>query len=538
MSKRTRKKNRQLLRKAVIGEEKKTDANKAVIVDNAVIDEIKAIGKEEKVAEKVESVAQEEKIAEKAENAASIQSVPKGGLIVYGIGDHLKDMLTWHNDLYERIVRVVDKNEAKIGTRPYGLSCKVESPQVLKELPAGTWVAVSALRYYDEIVKELHDLNPGLICPDIDQAYYFLRQAESKGMLVYGVGAHLTDMLSWHPDLKGRIGRIFDKDKEKKGKKAPGTERKIESHEAMRAIPAGTKIAVSAIRYYEEIAKEIYAMNSGLVCQDIDEAYSRLPEIPEKPVAAKTAQAIKPVVKVRQGFSELQRQRLRGKEAAERWRRRFLLECANVRKVFWGTKGVRANFLIQEFKPFMGRGDLFVDEDTSLKGQIKNGLPVCVPEVLKDIRGRYKIIVLSHKYVEISERLRDYGYVENADFVEGRQLLGEDENGYIDVPCIDKKRSGMIVYGEGAHLAEIIKYHPEVAWNIKRVIEKDKRKVGTLVKDVGVSIEPIEVMRDLPAGTEIVVSTIQYFHDIKKEIMALNPGLICRTIDKVWQEYV
>ncbi|SEH31236.1 hypothetical protein [Selenomonas sp. KH1T6] len=518
MSRRNRKKNRQLSKKEVIKEEKNAEQEKNTF-------------KEEQVTDKAEALVSQETSANQAD---SVVPNLKGGLIVYGTGDHLKDMLAWHSDLYERIVRVIDKNESKIGTRPEGLSCKVESPSVLKDLPAETWVAVSALRYYDEIVKELNELNPGLVCPDIDQAYAYLRQAESKGMLVYGVGAHLADMLSWHPDLKGRIGRVFDKDEKKKGQKAPGTDRKIESPEAMRALPAGTRIAISAIRYYEEIAGEIYALNPGLVCQDIDEAYSRLPELSSK----KAVQPAKPTVKVRQGLSELQRQRLRGREAAERWRRRFLMECANVRKVFWGAKGIRANYLIQEFKPFMGRGDFFIDEDTALKGKIKNGLPVCVPEVLKDIRGKYKIIVLSHQYVEISERLRDYGYVENVDFVEGRQILGEDENGYIDVPCVDKKRVGMIVYGEGAHLAEIIKLHPELAWHIKRVIEKDKKKIGTLVKDIGVSVEPMEVLRDLPAGTEIVVSNIQYFQDIRKDIMVLNPGLICRTIDKVWQEYV
>lgn len=201
----------------------------------------------------------------------------KGGLIVYGIGAHLKDMLEWYEDLADRIVRVVDKDAAKIGKKAPGLACRVESPEVLRELPVGTWVVVSALRYYDEIVREIHELNPGLVCPTIDQTYILLKQAEANGLLVYGVGAHLNDMLSWHPTLKGRIGRIFDKDKKKQEKLAPGTDRLVEGLDKLKQLPAGTKIVISAIRYLCEIAEEVYALNPGVICQNIDDAYRMLP---------------------------------------------------------------------------------------------------------------------------------------------------------------------------------------------------------------------------------------------------------------------
>lgn len=202
--------------------------------------------------------------------------LPKGGLIVYGVGAHLNDMLTWHKDLAERIIRVIDKDTTKIGKKASGVACKVESPEVLEALPAGSLVVVSALRYYDEVVKELHELNPGLVCTDIDRAYISLKQAEVKGMLVYGVGAHLADMLSWHPELKDRIGRIFDKDQKKQEEQAPGTDKLVEGLGELKRIPAGTKIAVSAIRYLYEIAAEVYELNPGLICQSIDDAYGRL----------------------------------------------------------------------------------------------------------------------------------------------------------------------------------------------------------------------------------------------------------------------
>ena len=43
------------------------------------------------------------------------KELPKGGMVVYGVGAHLADMLKWHPDLAFRIVRIIDKNEEKIG---------------------------------------------------------------------------------------------------------------------------------------------------------------------------------------------------------------------------------------------------------------------------------------------------------------------------------------------------------------------------------------------------------------------------------------
>ena len=480
------------------------------------------------------SLSTKSKITKKVDTANENK---KGGLIVYGNGAHLKDMLEWHEDLAGRISKVIDKDEKKIGKIVEGLSCKVESPDVLKELPVGTRVAVSAIRYYDEIIMGLHKLNPGLVCPDIDQAYHEICQAEMKGLLIYGVGAHLADMLEWHPNLKKYIARVFDKDETKKGNKAPGTERKIEGPEVLKKMPPGTKIIISAIRYYEEIVQEIYDINPGLVCLDIDEAYANMIKggiIGNKPDHDMQGQKI--VTKIRYELSELQKHRLRGRESAERWRCKFLIDCANVRKVFWGTKGKRAKYLIKEFSPFIGQGDFFVDDDVNLYGKTKDGVPICAPNVLKDITDRFKIIVLSNEYTNIRDRLRDYGYIENVDFVEGRHLIGEDENGWIDLPCVDKSRVGMIVYGVGTHLTDMLKWHPELAWSISRVIDKDN--IGMSIKGLGVTVESAEVLRDFPTGTEIVVAAINSFKKIKRDVQEMHPGLICKSIDEVWREYV
>ncbi|MBQ7498653.1 MAG: glycosyltransferase family 1 protein, partial [Selenomonas sp.] len=229
-------------------------------------------------------------------------------------------------------------------------------------------------------------------------------------------------------------------------------------------------------------------------------------------------------------------QRMRCKDVAERWRRRFLIESSHVRKVFWGTQGVRAAYLRQKFQPFMETCDMFIDEEPSLQGQMINGLFVCMPESLKDIREKIVIIVLSEDYAKVRGMLRDYGYVENVDFVEGRHLLGEDENGYIEVPYVEKNDGSMIVYGQGAHLADMLKWHPELANCIFRVIDKDHRKIGALISELNVIIEPPEVLKDLPNGTEVVISAIEHIEEIKTEIYSYQPELICWDIDTAWQE--
>ena len=84
----------------------------------------------------------------------------------------------------------------------------------------------------------------------------------------------------------------------------------------------------------------------------------------------------------------------------------------------------------------------------------------------------------------------------------------------------------------------MLHWYPELAGKIARVIDKDPKKVGTIVDKVGVLVEPPEVLCDLPSGTEVAISAIRYLADITKDIHALQPGIICRDIDKIWQEYV
>ncbi len=394
------------------------------------------------------------------------------------------------------------------------------------------------------------------------------KNEEEGCMLVYGCGAHLEDMLDWNPDLTWRITRIFDKNKEKIGKKLPRVGVVVEPPSAMKDLPAGTQIAISAIRYFDEISKEIRQINPQLICWDIDEYHERLAvnarkaaptpaakAAPAPAVKAATTPAAKsapapaakkvpvPVAKAApapksSALTALQRQRLRGREAAMRWRQNLLMEAVSSRHVFWGARGERSAFLARRFAAMMVPGDIFIDEDKGLCGQTQMGLPICQLEALEEFEGRFIIIVLSENYARVRECLLDYGYIENVNFVEGRMLLGEDENGLINVPCLDKPRSGMIVYGWGEHIADMLHWHPQLKNRIARVIDKDINKAGMKLPGLGIAVEHIEELRKLPSGTEISIAAIRHFEEIKREIHALNPGLICRNIDKIWEEYI
>ena len=60
----------------------------------------------------------------------------------------------------------------------------------------------------------------------------------------------------------------------------------MEGFDELKHLPAGTQIAVSAIRYLHEIAEEVYALNPGLICQHIDDVYSRLSPLPIQTTAS------------------------------------------------------------------------------------------------------------------------------------------------------------------------------------------------------------------------------------------------------------
>ena len=395
---------------------------------------------------------------------------------------------------------------------------------------------------YQRLCSLVESISYDPAMPDAD-----MDEAEDDGMLVYGVGAHLADMLRWNEELAGQISRVFDKDPAKEGQTAPGVGKHIESIKALQGLRPGTQIAIAAIRYFDEIEQDIHAVNPGLICLDIDEVWERrkakglVPIRESAPIVEKKSEKqSKPVAKSPKSVtpSEQKLQYARGQVAMSRWRQRMLLASSSCRHVLWGTRGIRAAHFRRQLAPILSAGDFFIDEDPAMRGKSVDGLPVCLPEVLSRIKERFLVIVLTEDYVRVRERLLGYGYVENVDFVEGRQLLGEDEHGFIDVPSLNKAESGMLVYGCGNHLRDMLQWHPELKDHIAKIIDKDGYKYGKIAPVVNLAIDAPTVLRDLPSGTEIVIAAIRYYDEIYDYLKGINPGLVCRHIDEVWNEYV
>ena len=111
-----------------------------------------------------------------------------------------------------------------------------------------------------------------------------------------------------------------------------------------------------------------------------------------------------------------------------------------------------------------------------------------------------------------------------------------------------KSGQGILVYGVGAHLADVLRWQPNLAEHIERVFDKDANKIGEVYESLGIKIESAKAIADLPKGTEIAVAAIRYLEEIQREIRVINPGVSCRHIDEVigdlnqgmkkhWQEF-
>ena len=92
-----------------------------------------------------------------------------------------------------------------------------------------------------------------------------------EGLLIYGVGAHLYDVLESQPELARQASRIFDKDRQKLGTFVAGIGSPVEAPTSLAELEAGTVVYISAIRYFDAIAADIAAINGGIVCKSIDE---------------------------------------------------------------------------------------------------------------------------------------------------------------------------------------------------------------------------------------------------------------------------
>lgn len=134
--------------------------------------------------------------------------------------------------------------------------------------------------------------------------------------------------------------------------------------------------------------------------------------------------------------------------------------------------------------------------------------------------GRYDILLLSES-----------GRVQLVDIPDTKKSV-DDEAKAVQNPGL------MLVYGVGAHLKDMLKWHPELAAHVGRVFDKDSEKTGRLTPGIGIPIEHVSAIKNLPNGTEVAIAAIRYLDEITREIHALQPGVVCRNIDEVWMKYV
>ena len=128
----------------------------------------------------------------------------------------------------------------------------------------------------------------------------------------------------------------------------------------------------------------------------------------------------------------------------------------------------------------------------------------------------------------VDQPRRDYFY-KQADYENFCRKMGRENKK--DLPCL-------LIYGLGAHFSDMLEWHPELAKMVTRVFDKDKQKIGLTLYSPRVTIESPEALRNLPQGTEILISAIRHLSEIKREIHRLNPGLLCKDIDLAYQEIV
>ena len=104
------------------------------------------------------------------------------------------------------------------------------------------------------------------------------------------------------------------------------------------------------------------------------------------------------------------------------WKHIFFMKAAPHCRIWWGIRDDKAKRLRKDFCSLISKEDIFVEDDVSMQGTIIDGLPVCSPDVLREISCNKRIIVLAENYEDIRKWLIKEGYVEGIDFVDGTSL--------------------------------------------------------------------------------------------------------------------
>lgn len=269
-----------------------------------------------------------------------------------------------------------------------------------------------------EIKTGLQDIKDSLIIPahidileemssEVQSALQPDLPVDADKIIVYGVGAHLFDMLEWHPELAARIAILVDKNPRKVGLAMYRPRCGVVSPELLRDAPYGTQVVISALKYMREIESELQALNPGLKCVDIDTYWEIW--------WAKSQQ------------EQLQRDCQKSRETAESTKKtcqRLARQLDNrQRRAIYADRKYLKEFAEGRSSIKLVPGDIVIADAKDLQGHLVSGVPVCAPEVISRMASRPIVIVLADDYQSAVNRIKKTA-CSSYDIIDGKDCLG------------------------------------------------------------------------------------------------------------------
>ena len=528
------------------------------------------------------------------------------GLIVYGVGAHLADMLFWHPDLMGRISRIFDKDETKQGKKAPGTDILVEGLDELKHLPTGTKIAVSAIRYYQEIAEELSALNPGLICQDIDDVYRklvtfslsipekevsneqrmrdykyvenvydisILHQKKYVGILTTQQCLYVAELLKDNLHMED-FGCEICTDVEQIDFESEDLYIVI-CPQMFRCLPKNyiafqLEQSISSRWFNDEYIARLKRSIAIFDFSLTNIEYLQTQGIPSGKIFYMPISPTDRAEKIENHNYEYD-VLFYGDVHSDR-REKFLNKIQEKFDV-----KIISNLFGEELKKELEKARIVLNihfyegavlETTRLSEVLSIGRSLIISERSseEDLDNQFKNCVDFIEIDDIDMMIEKVGFwLSDFNLLE-RKVQSANANRKNVFPFFFKRflmtvglitfedfcnktadcfnfdfinenaaKCGMIVYGAGAHLADMMSWYPELKGVICRIFDNDETKQGKKALGTDILVEGLDGLKHLPTGTKIAVAAIRYYREIVEELSVLNPGLICQNIDDVYR---
>ena len=281
-------------------------------------------------------------------------------------------------------------------------------------------------------------------------------------MVVFGAGKYLHEILDKETSLTCEIERLLDTNETYIGKCLRAGLPVVERLGVLMTLQPGTKIYVTETSRLNEVRNIVASLRSDLQCVAFEDIVREKQEVSRR--------------------KSLVRQNSRKR-----------------RRVFWGVKNTEVN----RYRPFE-RDDIFVEEDKSLHGDWRLGLPICSPEVLRGRQGQDFIIVLPFDYSRIKQKLeREYGLHEYEDFVSENEFWEQAEQTVGIRPSVDVK--ALLSKGESPKVSVLmpsLNVAPYIRQAVESVQKQTLRDLEIICIDAGSTDGTLEVLRELAADDD------------------------------------